>query len=106
MLRCIGYKKKDVFSSFIAEGIILAGGSALIGAIVALPVGLGIGLIPFNPHGDFGSALVQGHLRFAPTLGQFVLILVFVTIVAIAAVYFPARRAAEVVPVEALRKTA
>lgn len=106
MLRCIGYKKRDVFSSFIAEGIILAGGSALVGAIAALPVGLGIGLIPFNPHGDFGSALVRGHLRFAPTLGQLALILGFVTIIAIAALYFPARRAAEVVPVEALRKTA
>ncbi len=106
MLRCIGYKKKDVFSSFIAEGIILAGGSALLGAIFALPVGLGIELIPFNPHSDFGSALVRGHLLFAPTLGQLALIFVFVTIVAIAAVYFPARRAAEVVPVEALRKIA
>jgi len=31
---------------------------------------------------------------------------VFVTIVAIAAVFLPARKAAEVVPVEALRKTA
>ena len=106
MLRCIGYKKRDVFSSFIAEGIILAGGSALLGAIVALPVGLCVGLIPFNPHGDFGSALVKGHLLFAPTIGQLALIFVFVTIVAIAAVYFPARRAAEVVPVEALRKIA
>lgn len=106
MLRCIGYKKKDVFSSFIWEGILLAGGAALVGIVLALPMGFGIGFIPFNPHGDFGAALVQGHLRFAPTLGQFLLILVFVTIVAIAAVFLPARRAAEVVPVEALRKTA
>jgi ABC-type lipoprotein release transport system permease subunit len=106
MLRCIGYKKKDVFSSFIWEGILLAGGAALVGVVLALPIGFGIGLIPFNPHGDFGAALVQGHLRFAPILGQFLLILVFVTIVAIAAVFLPARKAAEVVPVEALRKTA
>jgi ABC-type lipoprotein release transport system permease subunit len=106
MLRCIGYKKRDVFSSFIAEGILLAGGAALVGVVLALPIGFGIGLIPFNPHGDFGAALVRGHLRFAPTVGQFLLILVFVTIVAVAAVFLPARRAAEVVPVEALRKTA
>jgi len=106
MLRCIGYKKKDVFSSFIWEGILLAGGAALVGILLALPIGFGIGLIPFDPHGDFGAALVQGHLRFAPTLGQFLLILVFVTTVAIAAVFVPARRAADVVPVEALRKTA
>ncbi|GAB6275686.1 MAG: hypothetical protein SAMD01599839_02260 [Rectinema sp.] len=106
MLRCIGYKKKDVFSSFIWEGILLAGGAALVGVVLALPIGFGIGFIPFNPHGDFGAALVQGHLRFAPTLSQLLLILVFVTIVAIAAVFLPARKAAEVVPVEALRKTA
>lgn len=106
MLRCIGYKKKDVFSSFIAEGILLAGGAALVGILLALPIGCGIGVIPFNPHGDFGAALVRGHLRFAPTVGQLLLILVFVTIVAIAAVFLPARKAAEVVPVEALRKTA
>lgn len=106
MLRCIGYKKKDVFSSFIWEGILLAGGAALVGIVLALPIGFGIGLIPFDPHGDFGAALIQGHLRFAPTLGQFLLILVFVTTVAIAAVFVPARRAADVVPVEALRKTA
>jgi len=106
MLRCIGYKKKDVFSSFIAEGILLAGGAALVGVVLALPIGFGIGFIPFNPHGDFGAALVKGHLRFAPTLSQLLLILVFVTVVAIAAVFLPARKAAEVVPVEALRKTA
>ena len=106
MLRCIGYKKKDVFSSFVWEGILLAGGAALVGILLALPIGFGIGLIPFDPHGDFGAALVQGHLLFAPTLGQFLLILVFVTTVAIAAVFVPARRAADVVPVEALRKTA
>ena len=106
MLRCIGYKKKDVFSSFVAEGMILAGGAALVGIVLAMPIGFGIGLLPFNPHGDFGAALVQGHLQFTPTLGQLLLILVFVTMVAIAAVFLPARRAAEVVPVEALRKTA
>ncbi|MDQ7796638.1 MAG: FtsX-like permease family protein [Spirochaetia bacterium] len=106
MLRCIGYKKKDVFSSFIAEGILLAGGAALVGVILGLPVGFGIGLVPFNPHGDFGTALVQGHLKFVPSIGQLALILVFVTIVAVAAVFLPAKKAADVVPVEALRKTA
>jgi len=106
MLRCIGYKRRDVFSSFIAEGILLAGGAALVGVVLALPLGFGIGLVPFNPHGDFGAALVQGHLRFAPSLGQILLVLAFVTIVAIAAVFLPARKAAEIVPVEALRKTA
>ncbi len=106
MLRCIGYKKKDVFSSFVAEGILLAGGAALVGVVLAMPIGFGIGVIPFNPHGDFGAALVRGHLRFVPTVGHLLLILVFVTIVAIAAVFLPARKAAEVVPVEALRKTA
>jgi ABC-type lipoprotein release transport system permease subunit len=106
MLRCIGYKKKDVFSSFIAEGILLAGGAALVGVLLALPLGFGIGLINLNPYGDFGSALAQGHLLFAPTLVQLILIICFVTLVAIAAVYFPARKAAEIVPVEALRKIA
>jgi len=106
MLRCIGYKKKDVFSSFIAEGILLAGGAALVGVLLALPLGFGIGLVHFNPYSDFGSALAQGHLRFAPTPIQLILIICFVTIVAIAAVYFPARKAAEIVPVEALRKIA
>jgi len=106
MLRCIGYKKKDVFSSFIAEGILLAGGAALAGVLLAVPLGFGIGLINLNPYSDFGSALAQGHLLFEPTFVQLILIICFVTLVAIAAVYFPARKAAEIVPVEALRKIA
>lgn len=106
MLRCIGYKRKDVFLSFISEGILLAGGAALIGVIFAMPIGFGIGSVSFNPHGDFGAALVQGHLQFAPLLSQLVLIVIFVTTVAIGAVFFPARKAAEIMPVEALRKTA
>ncbi|HPG90697.1 MAG TPA: FtsX-like permease family protein, partial [Rectinema sp.] len=106
MLRCIGFKKKDVFASFIFEGILLAGAAAFAGIICALPIGLGISFIPFDPHGDFGAALVKGHLRFAPTLDQLLIILVFIMIVAIVAVFLPARKAAEVVPVEALRITA
>jgi len=106
MLRCIGFKKRDVFTSFIAEGFLLSIGAALIGMVVALPMGFGIGLIPFDPHGDLGSALVQGHLRFIPTMVQLALILIFIVIIAIAAVFLPARKAAAVVPVEALRITA
>jgi putative ABC transport system permease protein len=106
MLRCIGFKKKDVFASFISEGILLAGAAAIAGILCALPIGLGISFIPFDPHGDFGAALVKGHLRFIPTLGQLLIILVFIMIVAVVAVFLPARKAAEVVPVEALRITA
>jgi len=106
MLRCIGFKKKDVFASFISEGILLAGAAAIAGILCALPIGLGISFIPFDPHGDFGAALVKGHLRFVPTLGQLLIILVFIMIVAVVAVFIPARKAAEVVPVEALRITA
>lgn len=106
MLRCIGYKRKDVFLSFILEGILLAGGAAFIGAIFAMPIGFGIGLVPFNPHGDFGAALVQGHLQFKPLASQLVLIVIFETTVAIGAVFSPSRKAAKIMPVEALRKTA
>jgi len=106
MLRCIGFRKRDVFALFLAEGVLLAGTAAFAGALAGIPVGLAAGLIPFNPHGDFGAALVQGHLRFLPTAGQILLIVLFETMAAAGAVFFPARKAAAVLPVEALRKTA
>lgn len=106
MLRCIGYRKRDVFASFLAEGLLLAGSAALAGALAGIPVGLVVGLLPFNPHGDFGAALVQGHLRFMPSAGQILLIVLFETMAAAGAVVFPAGKAAAVMPAEALRKTA
>ncbi|MCX8013650.1 MAG: FtsX-like permease family protein, partial [Rectinema sp.] len=106
MLRCIGYRRRDVFATFLAEGVLLAGGAAAAGALAGIPAGFALGFIPFNPHGDFSAALVQGHLRFLPSAGQILMIVLFETAVAAGAVLLPARKAAAVMPVEALRKTA
>lgn len=106
MLRCIGFKKKDVFASFLSEGMLLAGGAALAGILASIPLGLLLSLIPFDPHGDFGAALVKGHLLFMPSVVQMLIVLVCVTIAAILTVIMPARRAAAIAPADALRVTA
>ena len=67
MLRCIGFRRADIFRIFIYEAGMIAIAGSLAGILVSMPVGLLVHLIPFNPSGSLGSALSRGRLIFSPT---------------------------------------
>jgi ABC-type lipoprotein release transport system permease subunit len=106
MLRCVGFRQKDVFKIFMMEAALIAFGGSLAGILLSLPVGLLVHLIPLNPQGSLGSALARGHLVFAPDLLTYCIVCVIVVAVCLLAVSGSARKAARLQPVEAMRKVA
>jgi len=106
MLRCIGFKRKDVFLIFVYEAGLIAVAGSLAGILVSLPAGLLINLIWFDPSGSLGSALSRGHLVFKPDIISLLLVSMAVILASVLAVVGPARRASRLQPVEALRTTA
>jgi ABC-type lipoprotein release transport system permease subunit len=106
MLRCIGFKRSDIFWIFIFEAGLIAIAGSLAGIVVSLPIGLLVHLVPFNPSGSLGSALSRGRLTFAPQLLSLAFICLAVIAASVFAVLGPARKAARLLPVEAMRTTA
>jgi putative ABC transport system permease protein len=106
MLRCIGFRRADIFRIFIYEAGLIAIAGSLAGIIASLPVGMLIHLVPFNPSGSLGSALARGRLTFAPRLLSLAAICLAVIAASVFAVFGPARKASKLQPVEALRTTA
>ena len=106
MLRCIGFRRADIFRIFVYEAGMIAIAGSLGGILVSMPVGLLVHLIHFNPSGSLGSALSGGRLIFSPTLLSLAFVSIAVMLASVIAVSGPARRAARLLPVEALRKTA
>ena len=106
MLRCIGFKRSDIFWIFIFEAGLIAIAGSLAGIAVSLPIGLLVHLVPFNPSGSLGSALSRGRLIFAPQFASLAFVCLAVIVASVFAVLGPARKAARLLPVEAMRTTA
>lgn len=106
MLRCIGFRRADIFRIFIYEAGLIAIAGSLAGIIASLPIGFLIHLLPFNPSGSLGSALSRGRLTFAPHFLSLAFVCVAVIAASVLAVFGPARKAARLLPVEAMRTTA
>lgn len=104
MLRCIGFGRADIFRIFLCEAGMIAIAGSLAGIFISMPVGLLVHFIPFNPSGSLGSALSRGRLLFSPTILSLAFVSIAVMLASIMAVSGPARRAARLLPVEALRK--
>jgi ABC-type lipoprotein release transport system permease subunit len=106
MMRCIGFHKSQVFWVFLFESAILSIAGSLGGILLSFPIGWLIHAIPFNASGELGQALSRGRLVYAPTFGTLLIIVAAVLASSMIAVYWPARRASELQPVEAIRQTA
>jgi putative ABC transport system permease protein len=105
-IRAIGMQQKDVRNLFLFESFFLALFASIAGVILALLIMWGLSSITLRMDDNpLGMMLVNGHLYFLPTiwsvLGNMLLVLVLVVVTA----FFPARRAAKLSPVEALRHT-
>jgi ABC-type lipoprotein release transport system permease subunit len=101
--RAIGMQKKDVRNEFILETLLLTFLSCIVGILAGILVMQILSMITFNSSSALSMILKNKHLFFkldpASIFGNLILILAITGITA----YFPAKRAASLSAVEALR---
>lgn len=102
-IRAIGMQKKDVRNLFMMETVLLTALSCVGGIILGIIAIKILGAIEFDVNNAISMILKDGHLYFKMNpvgiVTSFLLILIIATVTA----YFPARKAANLVAVEALR---
>lgn len=103
-MRAIGMQRADVRTQFLLETFFLSAAACIAGLVLAF---IGMALlrqIPFvveaNP---LGMLLVNGHLHFKPTVFGVAAYLLLILLIAGGTAWFPARRAANLSPADALR---
>jgi ABC-type lipoprotein release transport system permease subunit len=103
-IRAIGMQRKDVRNVFILETVLLAFFASLIGVLLAFLAMWGLSLVPMhledNPMGMF---LINSRLYFIPSWGGVLGNMLLIWILAGVTAFFPARRAANLAPGDALR---
>jgi len=95
--RAVGARRRHVVAQYMVEALLLTGSGGLAGYLASWGI---VRLVCLAPD-DRGPLLFMGHPVFSPAIG-----LVTVTLLALIALLagvFPARRAAEIDPIEALR---
>ena len=103
-VRAIGMQKVDVRRSFLIETGFLALFASVAGALLAFAAMWGLSQITFNTQDNpFGMLLVRSHLFFAPTAIGTLGYIILIVGIAVAAAYFPARRASNISAANAMR---
>jgi len=102
-MRAVGMQRKHVSRLFLLEGLILVLRGAFYGVVAALVIGFGISLIVFPSGSDYAFILNEGHITVAIGLGNILSITVIITLITLLAVGSPARKAAKLLPADALR---
>jgi putative ABC transport system permease protein len=95
--RAVGARRHHIIAQYMGESFFLTGGGGLVGVLLSLLI---IGLVSMIPDTS-GPLQFMGHPIFSKTVA-FVTVAILV-VIALAAGIFPARKAAEVEPIEALR---
>ena len=101
-MRAMGVQRADVRNIFLWEALLIALGGALAGLAAASLVMGGLGLVPLEL-GALSFFLDGGHVRFALTALGTLGTVALLCAMSVAAVYLPARAAANLRPAEALR---
>jgi len=102
-MRSLGMLKKDVARLFLLEGLILALRGAVFGIIAAMVIGLIAGAIPFPAGTNFAILLDSGRIS-VPVVPLNILFITFlIASITVLAVWSPARKAAKLLPADALR---
>lgn len=103
MLRCIGFSRRDIFRVILYEAIFIALAATLAGLAASFPLGALIHFLRFDPSGELGTVLSRGHLHFSPQPLSLLAACIAVLAASGLAVAAPARKAASLPPVEAMR---
>jgi len=105
-LRAMGAQRSWIFRLFMTESVITALMGASGGVVGAVLVSLLLGTLTIAGGGPLSMFTVTGHLQFPLSVISLGASLVVTALVAAAAVYFPARKAANMAPGDALRAAA
>ncbi len=95
--RAVGARRRHIIAQYMAESVMLTGAGGLVGILLSLLVVRAVGMVPDTE----GPLQFMGHPIFSRIIA-FVAVAIL-TLIALLAGVFPARRAAAVEPIEALR---
>jgi ABC-type lipoprotein release transport system permease subunit len=102
-IRAIGMKQKDVRRLFTWETTLLAFFASVGGVALGLIVIFLLGMITFKNPGDFSVLMVNKQIHFMPTFVSILNSILTIVGLTFLTSYFPARRAAKMLPTDALR---
>lgn len=103
-VRAIGMQRNEVRSVFIFETFFLTLFAAIAGVIMAFVLMKMLSLFTIQLQDNpFGMLLVNGHLHFMPTVFGVIGNILIVIVISVLTAYFPAKRAANLLPAKALR---
>jgi ABC-type lipoprotein release transport system permease subunit len=102
-VRAIGMRKNDVKNMFIMETLLLTAFSCVAGVLLGVVVIQILGMIPFNTDNALSMILKEKHLYFKLSFGSIFSNFILIMAISGLTAYFPARRAAKLSAVEALR---
>ena len=102
-MRAIGMQKKDISKLFLLEGLILGLRGILFGIAAELIIGTIIKLIRFPDGSQFALILDQGHFAVPVVPSNIMMVTAIIVTITLLSVWFPARKAARLLPSEALR---
>lgn len=102
-VRAIGMQRKDIRNQFVMETLLLTFISCLAGIIVGVIVMYGLSAIDLDMNNALSMILKDGHLNFKLNPIGIFLNFILIMFIALLTAYFPARRAANMKAVDALR---
>lgn len=102
-LRAIGMHRGSVRSIFLLEALYLSLFGAAAGVLLSLTTTIITGLIRFTSDSPLGLFLHNGRLQFITSPGSIIRVVIMLSVMTLIAVYLPARKAAKLRVVDALR---
>lgn len=102
-MRAIGMHRGNVRSIFLLEALYLSLFGAVAGILLSFSTTIIAGLIRFTSDSPLGLFLNNGRLQFITSPGSVIQVVVILSIMTLVAVYMPAKKAAKLKVVDALR---
>ncbi|MFP4364546.1 MAG: ABC transporter permease [Spirochaetia bacterium] len=102
-MRALGMQRDKLLQLFLTEAFILGAGGIAAGMIISFLVMFGVNAIDFGVDNVFSLFMKQGHVTFRLIPLQVITNFFVVSILTVAAAFFPAKKAAYMPPVDALR---